>query len=183
MKSLDGHTIIPWPNDFGAEINLVGGVVEKPEILFSVSGIVRVGDFSDSACRMIWTALVDLGNQQARLTVDDIVAQIEKTGGFSDVDCGDSKSVRKCVEVTLAYFHGFPSEAEWSAWSIRAVALRRELLAESLALNEALVGAPVNEIKSGIEKLVELSHELVQASSAAAAALAALNARPDPTQN
>jgi replicative DNA helicase len=180
MKSLDGHTIISWPNDLGAEINLVGGVVEKPEILSSVSGIVRADDFSDSACRMIWTALVDLGNQQARLTVDDVVARIEKTGGFSDVDCGDSKSVRKCVEVTLAVFHGFPSEAEWSAWSIRAVALRRELLAESVALNEALVGAPLDEIKSRIKKHVDLLRELEQASSAAEAALDALNAGPRP---
>src|SRR4030088_3122334 len=159
MKSLDSRTVIRWPNDLGAEINLVGGIAETPEMLSSVSGIVRASDFTDSACRMIWTALVDLRNQQARLTVDNIVARIEKTGGFSDVDCGDAKSVRKCVEVTLADFDGFPSEAEWSAWSIRENALRRELLAEAAALKDSLIGGSVSEIMSSIDNLVEVSRE------------------------
>jgi len=151
--------------------------VVKPELLSSVLGIVEAGHFSDSACRMIWTAIVDLGKQQRRITVDDIVSRIEETGGFSNVDCGDAKSVRECVEVTLADFDRFPREAEWAAWRIREKAFRRELIAESSALKEALIGSPVSEIKSRIEQLVELSHELAQASSAAAAALGVLQAR------
>jgi hypothetical protein len=54
-------------------------------------------------------------------------------------------------------------------------------MAESVALNEALVGAPVDEIKSGIVQLLELSRELEQASSAADVALDALNAGLPPT--
>lgn len=180
MKSLDGRTIIPWPNDLNAEITLVGGIVRKPEFLSSVSGIVEAGHFSDSALRMIWTALVDLRKQQRPITVDQIVARIEETGGFSNVNCGDAKSVRKCVEMTLADFDGFPDEAEWAAWRIRESALRRELLAESDGLKESLVGGPVGEIKSTIKKQVELLHDLEQATSAAEAALDALNARPRP---
>lgn len=174
MKSLDGRTVIRWPGDLNAELTLVGAVVAKPDLLSSVSGIVKASDFTDSACRMIWTAVVDLGKQHVSLTIDDIVARIEETGRFSNVDCGDAKSVRECVEVTLADFDGFPREAEWAAWRIRENSLRRELLAESVALKESLIGGPISEIKSRIAKLVEFSRELEQAGSAAEAALAAL---------
>jgi replicative DNA helicase len=170
-----------WPNDLNAELTVVGAIVVNSELLFSVSGIVTVHDFSDSACRMIWTAIVDLGKQPEPITVDNIVARIEETGGFSSVGCGDSKSVRECVESTLADFDRFPREAVWAAWRIRENALRRELLAESDALKEALIGAPISEVKSRIARVVELSDELESATSAAEAALAALNAHPGQT--
>src|ERR1700682_5994951 len=79
------------------ELTLVGAIVVKPELLSSVLGIVEAGHFSDSACRMIWTAIVDLGKQQRRITVDDIVSRIEETGGFSNVDCGGVTAVRSGV--------------------------------------------------------------------------------------
>ncbi|HVS80542.1 MAG TPA: DnaB-like helicase N-terminal domain-containing protein [Pyrinomonadaceae bacterium] len=170
-----------WPNDLNAELTVVGAIVAKPELLASVSGIVEAGHFNDSACRMIWKAIVDLGKQQRPISDDEIVMRIEETGGFSNVDCGDAKSVRECVEVTLADFDGFPKEARWAAWRIRESALRRQLLAATGALKESLIGGPPTEIKSRIQKLIELSRELEQASSAAEAALAALNADTERT--
>jgi replicative DNA helicase len=171
---------ILWPNDLNAEITLVGAVAAEPERLSAVSSIVEAGHFSDQASRMIWTAIVGLASQRRPLTVDEIVARIEETGGFSNVDCGDVESVRECVEATLADTHGLPIEAEWAAWRIREAALRRELMAESAALKQPLIADQVGEVKSRIAMLVELSSELEKANSAAAAELAALNARPGP---
>jgi replicative DNA helicase len=177
MKHIDDLRTIRWPSDLNAEITLVGAIVAQPELLSKVSGIVENDHFVDPACRMIWTAVVGLGKKHGPLTIDEIVAQIEATGGFSNVDCGDVKSVRECVEVTLADFDRFPKEAEWAAWRIRVNAHLRELVAESDALKEAAIGGTVSEITSIVAKLAKVSNELEQASSASDVALEALQDR------
>jgi replicative DNA helicase len=185
MDDTEGDSVangVAWPNDLYAELTLVAAVVAEPAWLSAVTDIVKPADFSDPACRMIWTAIVDLAQQPQRLlTLDEIVARIEETSDFSKVDCGDVKSVRECVEVTLEETHGLPREAEWVAWRMREASLRRQLLAESAALKQPLIADQVGEVKSRIAKLLELSGELEKASSAEATVLAALNARPGPT--
>lgn len=148
----------PLPRDDDAEVALLASVMATPSVAFDVAHLVDPGDFFDGSRGSLWSVIRALVDQ--RVAPDPVAIQTELVAvPVGDIDL-------PALARRLADLQYQPSNAPFYAKTVREKALLRQVVAAtSLARDEALDGAPLDDVLGRLRAVVSDSHHA--ASSAA----------------